>query len=57
VLPWNLVVPIGNTPSLVLSLMLEIPAQPDQLITLAAIVVESILFILIGLWRFNREEF
>jgi hypothetical protein len=57
VLPWNLVVPMGNTPSLVTSLITNIPVQPSQLITLAAIVVESILFILIGLWRFNREEF
>jgi ABC-2 type transport system permease protein len=57
VLPWILVVPLGNTPSLALSLMMNIPVQPDQLITLAVVVIESILFILIGLWRFNREEF
>jgi ABC-2 type transport system permease protein len=57
VLPWDLVIPIGNTPSLVLYLMQNTPMQQDQVITLAAIVVESIIFILIGLWRFNREEF
>jgi ABC-2 type transport system permease protein len=57
VLPWNLIIPIGNTTPLVLSLMNNIPVESDHLITLAAIVVESILFILIGLWRFNREEF
>ncbi len=57
VLPWNLVIPMGNTPSLVTSLIMNIPIQPDQLITLAVIVVESLIFILIGLWRFNREEF
>jgi ABC-2 type transport system permease protein len=57
VLPWSLVVPLGNTPSLALSLMMNFPVQPSQLITLAAIVIESILFIFIGLWRFNREEF
>jgi ABC-2 type transport system permease protein len=57
VLPWNLVIPTGSSPPLVLSLMLDIPVQPDQLITMAAVVIESILFILIGLWRFNREEF
>ena len=57
VLPWSLVVPLGNTPSLALSLMMKIPVEPSQLITLAVIVVESILFIFIGLWRFNREEF
>jgi len=57
VLPWNLVIPMGDTPSLVTSLIMNIPIQTSQLITLAAIVVESIIFILIGLWRFNREEF
>jgi len=57
VLPWNLSVSSGSTPPLVLSLMLNIPVQPDQLINLACVLVESFLFILIGLWRFNREEF
>jgi len=57
VLPWDLVVPIGPTPSLVLLLMLKTPIPQDLLITLAVIVIECILFILIGLWRFNREEF
>lgn len=57
VLPWNLVIPMGDTPSLLTSLISNIPIQTDQLITLAAIIVESLIFILIGLWRFNREEF
>jgi hypothetical protein len=57
VLPWNLVVPIGNTNPLAISFLLKTPLPQDQLITLAVIVVESILFVLIALWRFNREEF
>lgn len=57
VLPWNLTVPIGNTPSIVLYLMQNTPVSQDQLITLTVIVVESLFFISIGLWRFNREEF
>jgi len=57
VLPWTLVMPIGNITPLVQSLMLNTPVPQGQLITLAVIVVESILFVLIGLWRFNREEF
>jgi ABC-2 type transport system permease protein len=57
ILPWNLIVSSGSTPPLVLSLMMQIPVQPGQLINLAFIVVESIIFIFIGLWRFNREEF
>jgi ABC-type transport system involved in multi-copper enzyme maturation permease subunit len=57
VLPWNLIIPPGDTPSLLVSLMLKAPIQSEHLITLAFIVTESLLFVLIGLWRFNREEF
>jgi len=57
VLPWTLVMPVGNITPLVQSLILNTPVPQDQVITLVAIVFESILFILIGLWRFNREEF
>jgi len=56
-LPWNLVVPIGNTNPLVLSLTMGIPAQSDHLILLLVVALESMVFTLIGLWRFNREEF
>jgi ABC-2 type transport system permease protein len=56
-LPWNLVIPLGNTLPLVLSLMTRSPVQSDHLITLAVVVAESIMFIFIGIWRFNREEF
>ena len=57
VLPWNLVVPIDTTNPLVLSLMMRTPVQSEHLAILLIIILESILFILIGLWRFNREEF
>jgi ABC-2 type transport system permease protein len=57
VLPWNLVIPPGDTPSLLLSIILKSPIQSEHLITLAIIIGESLLFVLIGLWRFNREEF
>jgi ABC-2 type transport system permease protein len=57
VLPWNLVIPLENTNPLVLSLMMRSPVQTNHLITLGIIVAESLLFILIGMWRFNREEF
>ncbi len=57
VLPWNLIVPLGNTNPLVISLIMGTPRQADHLILLMVTVVEIILFILIGLWRFNREEF
>jgi hypothetical protein len=57
VLPWNLVAPVGNWNPLVLSLMMGTPVKTDHLILMAVIVAESILFVLISLWRFNREEF
>src|SRR4030065_1275208 len=57
VLPWNLVVPIDTTNPLVLSLMMRTPVQSEHLAILLIIILESILFILIGLWRFSREEF
>ncbi len=57
VLPWTLVVPLDTTNSLALSLALGTPAQSDQLILLLVVALEGIVFTLIGLWRFNREEF
>jgi hypothetical protein len=57
VLPWNLVLPFGNNPPLVFSLMQRTSIQQEHLIMLLIIVIESILFVFISLWRFNREEF
>jgi ABC-2 type transport system permease protein len=57
ILPWTLVIPIGNNSSLVYSIMTETPVMNDSLITLAVVLAQIILFILIGVWRFNREEF
>lgn len=57
VLPWNLIVPLDSTNPLVLSLIVGTPVQPYHLILLLVTALEGILFTLIGLWRFNREEF
>jgi ABC-2 type transport system permease protein len=57
VLPWTLVIPIGRESTPVLALMLGLPVQSEGLTTLAFIAMESIIFIIIALWRFNREEF
>lgn len=57
VLPWNLVVSSGNNTILTLALMMGQPVQTEHLTILAIIAVESLLFVLISLWRFNREEF
>jgi ABC-2 type transport system permease protein len=57
ILPWNLAIPVGDTSSLVASLLLGTPIQQDHLIILGIIVVECIVFISLGLWRLNREEF
>jgi ABC-2 type transport system permease protein len=56
-LPWNLIIPSGNETTLLISLLQGLPVQTDNLTTLAIIALESIIFIFIALWRFNREEF
>ncbi len=57
ILPWNLVIPIGNTNSLVLSFLLKTPPTSDHLLLFLITLVECLLFIAVSLWRFNREEF
>ena len=55
IMPWNLVIPLGESPSLALSLMLK---QPLPTITpIIATVLWSILFTAVALWSFSREEF
>jgi ABC-2 type transport system permease protein len=57
VLPWNLVVPLGDTPdSLVTSFLVGNPVQPALLVTLVVVLVECAIFVFVSLWRFNREE-
>ncbi len=56
-LPWNLVVPLGDTNPLVISLVMGTPVQSYQMVLLLVIALEGILFTLIGIWRFNQEEF
>jgi len=57
ILPWNLVLPLSDSPdSLAFSLLMGTPVQSDYLIMATIVLVESILFVLIALWRFNREE-
>ena len=54
-LPWTLVIPLNNqTAAIVPELLLGQPIYSSIPILCAA--VESILFVLICLWRFNREE-
>jgi ABC-2 type transport system permease protein len=57
VLPWNLIVPLGLTNSLVISLAMGTPVQSYHMVLLLVIVLESVLFTLISIWRFNKEEF
>jgi ABC-type transport system involved in multi-copper enzyme maturation permease subunit len=56
-LPWNLVATLGSTPdSLAYALLKGLPVQPVHLITLGLVIFEGIVFILICLWRFEKEE-
>lgn len=56
VLPWNLIVPIGQQVDAVVPCLLT-GSNNYSPILVAVIALESIVFILIGLYRFNREEF
>ena len=56
VLPWKLVIPIGEKLDAVAPCLL-VGSHNYSPILIAVVALESILFILIGLWRFSREEF
>jgi ABC-2 type transport system permease protein len=55
VLPWTLVVPLNNQTEAIVPALLS--GQPIySYLPILAVAVECILFVLISLWRFNREE-
>lgn len=55
-IPWTLVVPLNNDTNAIVPSLLS--GQPIfSYIPLIAVAVECILFVLVALWRFNREEF
>jgi ABC-2 type transport system permease protein len=57
ILPWNLVIPLGNANPLTFSLLQGTTPSSEHLTMLVIIIIESILFTLVALWRFNRQEF
>jgi ABC-2 type transport system permease protein len=56
VLPWNLVIPIGQQMNAVAPCLL-IGSHNYSTIPVLVVALESLLFILVALWRFQREEF
>jgi ABC-type transport system involved in multi-copper enzyme maturation permease subunit len=56
-LPWTLIIPLNNSSeaAIVPTLLLSQPIY--SYFPIVALVVESILFVLITMWRFSREEF
>lgn len=56
VLPLNLIIPIGQQVDAVVPCLLT-GSHNYSPILVAVIALESILFVMIALWRFNREEF
>jgi hypothetical protein len=56
VLPWKLVIPIGEQLDAVAPCLL-VGSHNYSPTLIAVVALESILFIMIGLWRFSREEF
>lgn len=56
ILPWTLVVPLNNTrDAMVPALLQGLPVT--SYLPLIGIIVLIILFVVAGMWRFNREEF
>lgn len=55
-LPWNLVIPIAKQVDAVVPCLL-LGIHNYSYIPILVVALESILFVLIGLYRFNREEF
>ena len=56
VLPWNLIIPMGQSVDAVVPCLM-LGWRPYSTIPVLAVALEGVLFILIALWRFNREEF
>ena len=56
VLPLNLIIPIGQQVDAVVPCLLMGSHNYSPMLV-AVTALESILFVMIALWRFNREEF
>ena len=56
-LPWTLLTPLNNqTNAVVPNLLLGHPLSTSSYLQIFAVTVECVVFVLIALWRFNREE-
>jgi hypothetical protein len=56
VLPWTLVIPVNdNTMAIVPALLRGDPIT--SFLPIAGVFLECVLFVVLSLWRFNREEF
>jgi ABC-2 type transport system permease protein len=56
VLPWKLIIPVGEQLDAVAPCLL-VGSHNYSPSLIAVVALESLLFLLIGLWRFSREEF
>ena len=56
ILPWNLVIPVNEPVDAVVPCLLS-GSHHYSIIPVLAVAFECILFVLVGLYRFNREEF
>ncbi len=55
-IPWTLVVPLNNETNAIVPALLS-GQPPYSYIPLVAVLLECLLFVLVAVWRFNREEF
>lgn len=56
-LPRTLIESVENSVPIAYTLVLGDAVQAEQIINLLLVIAESILFALVAIWRFNREEF
>jgi len=56
ILPWNLVIPIGQQLDALVPCLI-IGCNNISYVLVGSVALESLLFILVGLYRFSREEF
>ena len=55
-LPWTLTVPLNNTNDALLPLLLQGQPVAAHLPQVLIILVECVVFVLVAVWRFNKEE-
>jgi ABC-2 type transport system permease protein len=57
ILPWTLIVPVNNVVDMPIAASVMLGQEIYSVIPLISVSIQIVLFIIIALWRFEREEF